>query len=117
MASATKPLLIEYELEFLEKKLKEFKKYITARPLHRLEDRLTMSSCVTNKDGNEKATYKIVATVETQRKDLAQALKDYAEIVRTVDSMREQEDKKKKVPVRGDAKLGSQAQEFLEKRN
>ena len=37
--TATKELLIEYELKFLEKKLKELKKYIEARPIHKIDDR------------------------------------------------------------------------------
>ena len=36
-----------------------------------------------------------IANKEAQRKDLTQALKDYAEILRTVDSMREKEETKK----------------------
>ncbi len=110
-----KELLIEYELEFLEKKLKELKKYITARPFGKLEDRSAVVSEVETKSG-PKLGYRIVATMEVQRKDLTQALKDYAEILRTVDQMRTQEATKKKVAVRGDEKLGSQAAAFLEKR-
>jgi len=116
-ATTKKELLIEYELRFLEKKLKELKKYISDRPVHKLEDRQTMSSCTTDKDGKEKETFKIVATIETQRRDVTAALKDYAEIVRTVDQMRSQEDKKKKVAVRGDVELVGQAAAFLEQRD
>lgn len=115
--TATKELLIEYELKFLEKSLKELKKYITARPVHKLEDRSVMSSTRIDKDGNETLAYKIVATIEVQRRDVSQAIMDYAAIVRTVDQMRTQEDKKKKVAVRGDEKLGSQAAKFLEGRD
>ena len=117
MSTTKKELLIEYELKFLEKKLKELKKYIDARPVHRLDDRSTISSSKTNKDGEETLAYKIVATIEVQRRDVTAALKDYAEIVRTVDQMRSQEDKEKKVAVRGDEKLGSQAAAFLERRD
>jgi hypothetical protein len=56
-----------------------------------------------------------VANKESQRKDLTQALKDYAEILRTVDAMREKQEAKA-VPVRGDAQLGSMAEDFLKGR-
>jgi len=115
MAVPTKPLLIEYELKFLEKKLKELKMYIAASPFSKLDDRSAISGTKTSKDGSVFDTYKIVATKEVQRRDLTLALKDYAEILRTVDQMRTQE-AKKLVAVRGDEKLGSQAAEFLKKR-
>lgn len=89
MAANKKELLIEYELKFLEKKLKELKDYIEANPFSTLSDRMmyketkggSIPICISNK--------------EAQRKDLTQALKDYAEILRTVDSMREKEESKK----------------------
>lgn len=115
--TATKELLIEYELKFLEKSLKELKKYITARPVHKLQDRSIVSSSKIDKDGEETLSYKIVATIEVQRRDISQAVMDYAAIVKTVDQMRTQEDKKKKVAVRGDVKLVGQAAQFLENRD
>ena len=113
--AATKPLLIEYELAFLEKKMKELKKYISDTPFSKLDDRSAISGMKTNKDGSEFESYKIVATKEVQRRDLTAALKDYAEILRTVDQMRTQEAKKLQA-VRGDQKLVGQAEEFLENR-
>jgi hypothetical protein len=44
-----------------------------------------------------------VANKESQRKDLTQALKDYAEILRTVDAMRDKEVTKKEA--RGSASV------------
>ncbi len=90
MAAKKKELLIEYELKFLEKKLKELKKYIENNPFSSLTDRMghretkngaVMPFCIANK--------------EAQRKDLTQALKDYADILRTVESFREKEEAKK----------------------
>jgi len=89
MADTKKSLLIEYELTFLDKKLKELKKYIDASPFSALEDRIIWKE---TKGGNSPTC---VATKEAQRKDLTQAIKDYAEILRTVDSMREKEEAKK----------------------
>lgn len=115
MAAQNKPLLIEYELKFLEKKLKELKSYIAANPFSKLDDRSAIAGIKNNKDGSQYETWKIVATKEVQRRDLTAALKDYAEIVRTVDQMRQAE-AKKKIAIRGDEKLGTQAAEFLKNR-
>lgn len=90
MAQAKKELLIEYELKFLEKKLKELKEYIEATPFSTLTDRINYKE---TKNGG--VVQLVIASKEVQRKDLTQALKDYAEILRTVDSMREKEETKK----------------------
>jgi hypothetical protein len=110
MAVIKKPLLIEYELEFLENQLQELKEYIEANPYSKLADR--MQSKITKNGG---VVLVCVANKESQRKDLTQALKDYAEILRTVDDMRNKEENK--IEVRGKAKLGTQAQQFLSNRN
>lgn len=109
MATTKKALLIEYELDFLEKQLQELKDYIEANPYSKLADR--MQSKITKNGG---IVLVCVANKESQRKDLTQALKDYAEILRTVDDMRNKEETK--IEVRGKAKLGTQAQQFLDNR-
>jgi hypothetical protein len=106
MAKKDKALLIEYELEFLEEKLKELKAYIQANPFDKLADRMAYKE---TKGGGVIPI--CVANKEAQRKDLTQALKDYAEILRTVDSMREKEEAK--IEIRGKGELGGQAQAFL----
>lgn len=94
-----KELLIEYELEFLERKLKELKEYIESNPFSSLSDRMAYKETRTG------GVIPIcIANKEAQRKDLTQALKDYAEILRTVESMRDKEEQKK-AAVRGDAAL------------
>ena len=85
-----KQLLIEYELEFLEEKLIELRDYIQANPFNKLDDRVKYKE---TKNGG--AIPMVIASKESQRKDLTQALKDYAEIVRTVEAMREKEEAKK----------------------
>lgn len=103
MATKKKELLIEYELDFLETQLKELKLYIEANPLSGLKDRMAY------KETKGGGTIPIcVANKEAQRKDLAQALKDYAEILRTVDSMREKEEAKKEA--RGSASVPARMQ-------
>ena len=103
MATTKKALLIGYELDFLEKQLEELKDYIEANPYSQLADR--MQSKVTKNGG---IVLVCVANKESQRKDLTQALKDYAEILRTVDSMREKEASK--------VEVGYQADKFLNAR-
>jgi len=110
MATAKKALLIEYELEFLEKQLEELKEYIEANPYSTLTDRMQYKE---TKNGGMVSV--CVANKESQRKDLTQALKDYAEILRTVDAMREKQEAKA-VPVRGDVQLGAMAEDFLKGR-
>ncbi len=109
MAKKDKALLIEYELEFLEAKLQELKEYIQSNPFNSLSDRMAY------KETRAGGVIPIcIANKEAQRKDLTQALKDYAEILRTVDAMREKEEAK--VEVRGKVELSGQAQEFLQNR-
>jgi hypothetical protein len=110
MAVAKKALLIEYELEFLESKLEELKQYIEANPFSTLADRMAWKE---TKGGG--AIPICIANKEAQRKDLTQALKDYAEILRTVDAMREKQESKK-IETRGGAELGTMAEEFLKNR-
>jgi hypothetical protein len=97
MATSKKALLIEYELEFLDMKLQELKEYIQANPFSSLTDRMAYKE--TRAGG---AIPICIANKEAQRKDLTQALKDYAEILRTVDSMREKEESKVEVRGKGD---------------
>ena len=109
MATTKKALLIEYELEFLDMKLQELKEYIQANPFSALADRMAYKE---TKAGG--AIPICIANKEAQRKDLTQALKDYAEILRTVDSMREKEESK--VEVRGKGELSGAAAKFLSNR-
>ena len=90
--ASNKPLLIEYELEFLETKLQELKEYIEDTPFSTLTDRMSSGTKVI-----------CIATKEAQRKDLTQTIKDYAEILRTVDMMREKEQVKQEA--RGDGEV------------
>jgi hypothetical protein len=106
MAVAKKALLIEYELEFLEKQLQELKNYIEANPYSTMVDRMAWKE---TKAGG--AIPICIANKEAQRKDITQALKDYAEILRTVDSMREKEEIK--VESRGKGEVGGQAKSWL----
>lgn len=110
MTTAKKKLFIEYELEFLEKKLKELKDYIEANPFSSLKDRFAWKE---TKGGGSLPI--CIANKEAQRKDLTQALKDYADILRTVDGLREREDAK--VEARGKEKIVGQADRWIKEKN
>ena len=108
--TATKRLLIEYELDFLEKKLEELKDYIEANPFTTLNDRFAYKE---TKGGGVIPI--CVANKEAQRKDLTQALKDYAEILRTVESMREKEEAK--IEAKGKGEITGQANTWIKERS
>lgn len=97
--SRKKELYIEYELEFLEQKAQELKEYIEANPFSKLTDRMAYKE---TKSGGLIPT--VVANKEAQRKDLTQALKDYAELIRTIETFRKQEEAKK-ISNRGGSQL------------
>lgn len=95
---------IELELKFLESKLKELKEYIKDNPFDKLDDREVS-------DG--RGGTKIAATKEAQRKDLTSALKEYSEILQTVDKLREKEELK--VTARGNKKLSLMERKFSQR--
>ena len=106
MAVKKTTLLIEYELEFLESKLKELKDYIEANPFNQISDRISYKEL---KNGGVMPI--VVASREAVRKDLTQALKDYADILRTVEAMREREEAK--IESRGKGEITGQASNWL----
>ena len=106
MAVKKTTLLIEYELEFLESKLKELKDYIEANPFNQISDRISYKEL---KNGGVMPI--VVASREAVRKDLTQALKDYADILRTVEAMREREEAKRES--RGKGEVTGQASAWL----
>ena len=107
--ATNKKLLIEYELEFLEKKLQELKDYIEGNPFSSLSDRMAWKE---TKGGGVIPI--CIANKEAQRKDLTQALKDYVDILRSVEAMREKEEAK--IESRGKGEVGGQAKEWVKKR-
>lgn len=107
--ATNKKLLIEYELEFLEKKLQELKDYIEANPFSTLADRFAWKEM---KNGGSLPI--CVANKEAQRKDLTQALKDYVDILRSVESLREKEEAK--IEARGKGEVRGQAGTWVKER-
>lgn len=80
---------IDFELEWLETKAKELKKYVDDRPLDKLIDRDFLKQ--TSKGG---IMHMIASTVEQQRADLSKALKDYVDIITAISTLREKEEQK-----------------------
>lgn len=109
MAASKKISLIQYELEFLEEKLKELKEYIEANPFSTLNDRMAYKE---TKNGGVIPI--CIANKEAQRKDLTQALKDYVEILQSVDKLRSVEEAK--VEMRGSGEMSSMAEDWLKNR-
>jgi hypothetical protein len=107
---ATKKVnLIQYELEFLETKLQELRDYIESNPFSSLQDRMAYKE---TKNGG--AIPICIANKEAQRKDLTQALKDYVEILQSVDKLRSAEEAK--VELRGNSDMSTLAEDFLKSR-
>jgi len=77
---------IEYELDWLEKKANDLKAYIDARPFEKLTDRIHFKE---TKNGGVMPM--ISATIEAQRADLGKAIKEYADIIKVIDELREKE--------------------------
>lgn len=109
MATSKKVNLIQYELEFLETKLQELKDYIEANPFSSLQDRMAYKE---TKSGGVIPI--CIANKEAQRKDLTQALKDYVEILQSVDKLRTLEETK--VETRGKTEMSSMAEDWLKTR-
>jgi hypothetical protein len=92
MATKKVNTYIGQELDWLEGKANELKQYVDDRPFHKLIDRIHFKE---TKNGG--AMPMISATIESQLAALTKALKEYAEIIRVVNEMREQEDKKQQM--------------------
>ena len=82
---------IGMELDWLEEKAEEWKKYCDDRPLDKLKDRVD-------------AKGRVVSKIEDQIKCIRDTLKDYTTIIEAVLQHREKEDVKK-TKARGDATL------------
>lgn len=89
MAESKNKLHILDELAWLENQAEELKKYIEANPLSEIADRIALKE--TKNGGVIPVT---VANREAQRKDLTQALKDYAQLLEVINKLREIEEKK-----------------------
>lgn len=100
---------IGFELDWLQEKAEQLKAYVDDHPFNELEDRIRLKE--TSRGG---VIPVLAASIENQIKSLTQALKDYAQIIEVIDSLREKDSKK--VETRGKTVVSVQAEEWLEGR-
>jgi hypothetical protein len=81
---------INEELDWLEYKAKDLRLYVDNNPFSELKDRITYKEL---KNGGVLPITS--ATIEQQLSALTKALKEYAEIIKVVNEMREKEENKK----------------------
>lgn len=105
-----KTTYINADLDWAEAQLASWKEYVDANPLHLLKDRIEWKP--TAKGG---MLPMVIASIESQGKFVQETMKNYLALLEQVDKLREKEENKK-VAVRGDAELGSMAEEFLKNR-
>lgn len=109
MATNSK-VYINTELDWAEEQLATWKAYIDANPLHELKDRIEWK---TTKTGG--AMPMVIASIEAQGKFLQETMKNYLALLEVVDRLRERE--QDKVELRGgNRKVGTLAQDFIDKR-
>jgi hypothetical protein len=99
MATKKQSIYIGEELEWLETKALDLRSYIDKNPFSTLADRITYKEL---KNGGVLPITS--ATIEQQLSALTKAMKEYAEIIRVINDMREKEEAKKEA--RGGAKVG-----------
>jgi hypothetical protein len=101
---------VSAELDWAEEQLASWKQYVDANPLHELKDRIEWKP--TAKGG---MLPMVIASIESQGKFVQETMKNYLALLEQVDKLREKEEAKAPA-VRGDAQLGSMAEEFLKSR-
>lgn len=87
-----KKTFVEVELRWAEEQLASWKAYIDAHPFESLVDRMAYKE--TSRGG---VIPTIVANKESQIKSLRETMKDYLMLLKEVDLMREQEEKKRDI--------------------
>jgi len=90
MATRKKNSYIGQDLEWLEAKASELRKYCDENPVSDLRDRITAG--------------KLTATIEQQIKCIRDTLKDYIDILAAIDELREKKEAKQST-VRGNHEL------------
>ncbi len=107
----TKTTYVNTELEWAEEQLSSWRAYVDAHPLHTMTDRIEWKP--TARGGTIPM---VIASIEAQGKFIQETMKNYLALLEVVDKLREREESKK-VVARGGAEIGTQAEEFLSKRN
>ena len=84
-----KQTYVNAELKWAEKKLKDWKKYIDQNPINELQDRMALKQTA-------KGTISVVsATIESQIKSIRDTMKEYMQLLETVNNLREKEEARK----------------------
>lgn len=99
MATKKQSIYIGEELEWLESKALDLRAYIDKNPFSELADRITYKEL---KNGGVLPITS--ATIEQQISSLTKSMREYAEIVKVINEMREKEEAKKEA--RGGSKVG-----------
>ena len=94
------------ELDFAEKQLEAWKKYVEDNPINKLKDRVEWR---TTKTGGSIPL--VIASIEQQGKFIQETLKNYLALLEVVDKLREREEAK--IEVRGKEKVVGQASKWL----
>lgn len=84
--AAKKQTFVEIELEWAEEQLKSWKAYVDMNPIHELKDRIEWKP--TAKGG---VMPMVIASIEAQGKFIQETMKNYLNLLREVDTMREKE--------------------------
>ena len=105
----SKTTYVNTELKWAEQQLKSWRAYVDANPMETLVDRINYKE---TKAGG--VIPMVIASKEAQGKFIQETMKNYLALLEVVDKIREKE-AAKKVPIRGDVELSSQAEEFLKK--
>ena len=109
MPIAKKNNYAELELDWIEAKLLELKKYVDANPIDKLTDRVAYKVV---KGGGTMPI--VIADIEKQIKSIRDTLADYLKFTEAVSKLRETEETKKKSQARGDQELSPLEQGMLD---
>lgn len=86
MATTSKKIYTEIELDWAEQQLHSWREYIDAHPMHELEDRV---KCKEMRNGGTLPV--VISTIEQQGKYIQETLKNYLLLLKEVDIQREKE--------------------------
>ena len=109
MAVTKKTTYINTELDWAEEQLTSWRAYVTANPIEKLVDRIEWKP--TAKGG---MLPMVIASIEAQGRFIQDTMKNYLALLEVVETLREKE--AAKIDVRGKVELGTQAEEFLNRR-
>lgn len=109
MAAKKQNNYISAELDFAEKSLEQWREYIEANPIDKIQDRWGQKEMP--KGGH---TWVVTATAEQQIKCVQDTLTKYLQLVEVVNKLREQEEAK--IEARGKGVVEGQAAKWIKER-